>query len=120
MKFKLDENFGTRYAGLLRQTGLDAATVAEEKLCSSSDNALITICRNERRCLITLDLDFANPFIFKPSQYAGIIVLRLPPKPTPSDIEHLLFLLIQGLKRSGVNGKLWIIQRNRIREYQEE
>jgi hypothetical protein len=63
-------------------------------------------------------LDFANPLLFKPSQYAGIIVLRLPPKPIPSDIDHLLTLLIKGLKGAQIIGKLWIIQYNRIREYQ--
>ena len=63
------------------------ATVPEERLCSASDKTLIALCAKERRCLITLDMDFANPLVFHPLQYAGIVVLRLPPKPIPADIK---------------------------------
>ena len=120
MKFKLDENLGKRYARLLQQVGFDVTTVPEEQLCSASDKTLISRCAKEDRCLITFDLDFANPLIFKPSDYPGIVVLRLPLKPIPADIERLLHILIQGLNSASVTGKLWIVQSNRIREHQEE
>jgi len=75
------------YASLLQRAGFDVATVPEERLCSASDKTLIALCAKERRCLITLDMDFANPLVFHPLQYAGIVVLRLPPKPIPADIK---------------------------------
>lgn len=57
MRLKLDENLGTLGVELLRQAGHDVVTVAEQGLCSATDNALITVCLRERRCIVTLDLD---------------------------------------------------------------
>jgi predicted nuclease of predicted toxin-antitoxin system len=59
MKFKLDENLGSRIADLIAQSGHDVATVTREKLSGASDARLFDICVAERRCLISLDLDFA-------------------------------------------------------------
>ena len=70
--------------------------------------------------MVTLGLDFGNPLLFKPSHYAGLAVLRLPPKPTYTDMMVAIETLIGGLARSDISGKLWIVQKGRIREYQEE
>jgi predicted nuclease of predicted toxin-antitoxin system len=120
LKVKLDENLGDRGAEYFRQAGHDVATVPEQGLCSSADDKLLGICRAEKRCLVTLDLDFGNPLLFKPEDYAGIAVLRLPPKPNPEDLFDAVRTLIQGLTQKEIEGKLWIIQRGRIREYQPE
>jgi predicted nuclease of predicted toxin-antitoxin system len=94
-------------------------TVAEQGLRSASDTDLIAVCKQEERCLVTLDLDFGNPMVFDPSDYFGICVLRLPPSPTPQDLFDAVLTLIGGLERQFVRGKLWIVQRGRIREYQQ-
>lgn len=86
MKLKLDENLGARGVEVLSQAGHDVLTVAEQGLCSTTDRTLIEVCRTEGRCLVTLDLDFANPLVFRPSEYAGIAVLRLPAKPGSQDL----------------------------------
>lgn len=44
----------------------------------AEEAALIELCRQEGRAIVTLDLDFANPLRFKPSHFSGIAVLRLP------------------------------------------
>lgn len=120
MKLKLDENLGRRGVELLRQARHDVATVVEQGLCAATDRALIDVCRKEQRCLITLDLDFANPLLFKPTDYPGIAVLRLPYSPTPKDLYETIKTLIAGLAREDITGKLWIVQRGRIRTYQPE
>jgi len=118
MKLKLDENLGVRTAEMLRDAGHDVNTVPEENLCSRSDTELIEICRKERRCLVTLDLDFANPLIFKPADYFGIAVLHLPAKASPIDLHETTKALIGGLGLESIEGKLWIVERGRVRHYQ--
>ncbi|MGH8499627.1 MAG: DUF5615 family PIN-like protein [Methylococcales bacterium] len=86
MQVKLDENLGQRGRQMLADAGHDMATVAEQGLTSAADTDLIDVCRRENRCLVTLDLDFANPFVFPPEDYAGIAVIRLPRRPTPNDL----------------------------------
>jgi len=120
MKLKLDENLGSYAADLLQEAGHDVATVAAETLASASDHEVIDVCRRERRCLVTLDLDFGNPLLFKPSDYTGIAVLRLSPKPSHRDLLATVHTLIGGLTQADITGNLWIVQAGRLREYQEE
>jgi predicted nuclease of predicted toxin-antitoxin system len=120
VKLKLDENIGRQGAELLRQAGHDVASVVEQGLKSSSDLNVIEVCRTEGRCLVTLDLDFSNPLRFNPIDYGGIIVLRLPARPTPTSLLDTVQTLIGGLEQEEIIGKLWIVQRERIRIYQQE
>ena len=120
MRLKLDENLGESCADLMRSAGHEVTTVPEQSLCSVPDDRVIEACRNERRCLITLDLDFGNPLIFKHSDFWGVAVLRLPPRATPVDLSDALRTLSRGLERENIKGRLWIVQPGRIREYNPE
>lgn len=119
MKLKLDENVHRGAADRLRTAGFDVATVRDENLSGSPDEFLLETAGREGRCLVTLDLDFANTLVFRPSQHAGIVVVRLPKKPAPDDITFAVDTLIRGLRAASVTGKLWIVQGGRIREHQE-
>jgi predicted nuclease of predicted toxin-antitoxin system len=88
MKFKLDENFGTRTQKIFRAAGHDVRTVRDEGLQGSSDKNLYDVCCLEQRCLVTLDLDFADTFRFQPAHGAGIGVIRLPKNPSLPQIER--------------------------------
>jgi len=120
MKLKLDENLGTSVALVFREAGFETATVAEEGLVSASDGTLIEACRNEQRVLVTLDLDFGNPILFKPSEYEGIAVLRPAGKASFERLKALALTLIQGLAMRDIRRKLWIVEMGRIREHVED
>jgi hypothetical protein len=120
VRLKLDENLGNLGAELITQAGHEVATVFEQGLRSAEDRTVIEACRTEGRCLVTLDLDFSNPLVFNPADYAGIAVLRLPARPEPEDLFDAVRTLIGGLERENIGGKLWVVQRGRIREYQPE
>ena len=68
MRLKLGENLGWRIAESLRDAGHDVATVRDEELGGADDDALFARCRQESRCLVTLDLDFGNVLRFPPEQ----------------------------------------------------
>lgn len=120
MKFKLDENLGQTALKLFQRAGYDVTTVAQQKMTSAQDTELITACLKEQRCLVTLDQDFSNPLLFKPSSYSGIAVLRLPPRITRNSIELAVETLISALSEEDITGKLWIVSIGQIRIYQEE
>ncbi|MEK6642556.1 MAG: DUF5615 family PIN-like protein [Planctomycetota bacterium] len=120
MKLKLDENLSRRTAELFRAAGHDATTVFDQGLASAVDRSLIDHCRDEGRALVTLDLDFSNPFVFPPGEYPGIAVFRLPRNPTSADIDRAAQVLISALVTEKLDRKLWIVEPTRIRLYRPE
>lgn len=118
MKLKLDENVDVRVIPLLHLAGHDVATVAGQGLSSTPDVELIDICRREGRCLVTCDRDFGNRVRFNPADYAGIVVIRLPSRPSLADWREAIETLIRKLDEADIEGKLWIVQQGNIVEYQ--
>ena len=114
MKFKLDENFDRRLASLFEADGHDVDTVAAEGLSGAADEAVFAACRVAGRVLVTLDLDFANPFRFPPADTEGVIVVR-PPRPVLSAIRATLAGILPLIKSQPVKGQLWIAEPGRIR-----
>jgi predicted nuclease of predicted toxin-antitoxin system len=120
MRVKLDENFGRRCVEILAAAGHDVATVPAEGLCRASDVGLARVCQAEDRCLVTLDLDFGNPLVFKPAEYSGLAVVRLRGRAERTDLERALRLFASGLDTGSIVGKLWIVEPTRLREYQPD
>ena len=118
MKLKLDENLGRRAQQLLVAAGHDVATVHEERLSSASDDEVIQVSRREERCLVTLDLEFGNPLRYRPADFPGIAVLRLPAKASLGHLENAIHTFTSALQPTIV-GHLWIVEAGRIRIYQD-
>jgi len=119
MKFKLDENFGSRCLDLFAAAGHDACTVWAQKLPGATDDQLFSVCLAEGRALVTLDLDFSNLLRFPPGESAGLAVLRLPARPSLALLSQTVQTLLDGLGREPITGKLWIVEPGRIRVHDE-
>lgn len=117
MLVKLDENLGQRGKELFNAAGHEALSVIDQSLAGAADEQVLTVCQEEQRCLVTLDMDFANPFLFPPDQSYGIAILRPPRRTSLQDLEACIRTLLAGLERSVIRGKLWIVDRRRVREY---
>jgi predicted nuclease of predicted toxin-antitoxin system len=117
---KLDENLGERGRNALAAAGHEVATTAEEGLRGIADHDLLKVCRAEARCLITLDLGFANPLVFPPAEHSGIVALRLPSRPALAHVDACIQTLLQALASAAPAGRLWIVEIGRLREHLPE
>ena len=119
MKFKLDENLGSRTAELIVASGHDVQTVSQEKLTGADDKHLFEICASEGRCLIALDLDFADVLRFPPHTGAGVAVLRLTRTVSLNLLTELVRGLLAAIEKEPIAGRLWVIEIGRIRMHGE-
>jgi predicted nuclease of predicted toxin-antitoxin system len=120
MNFKLDENFGERTIALFRQNHHGVETVRSQGMSGDSDENLFEVCVRESRCLVTLDLDFADVLRFPPAKCAGVVVIRVPRNPSLILLEQLVSAFLRGLQTEQLVGRLWIVESNRIRVHQSE
>ena len=118
MKFKLDENLGARTLSTFAEFGHDVETVSSERLNGVSDPVLFTACSAEGRCLITLDLDFADVVRFPARDSPGIAVLRAPQSASPRLLASLIRDLLAALKNESIAGRLWVVEPGRIRVHE--
>jgi predicted nuclease of predicted toxin-antitoxin system len=114
MKFKLDECVDARLAVNLKQAGYEAVTTQQQGLHGIEDERLYHLCKNEGYILVTLDIHFSNPLNFDARYTPGIVVLR-----GPNDLfattGKLVETLAEALKREKPEGRLWIVELERIR-----
>jgi predicted nuclease of predicted toxin-antitoxin system len=78
------------------------------------------VCCSEQRCLVTLDLDFADVMRFPPAKGHGIVVIRIPRNPSLRLLEQLVRQFLQALTQMSVEKRLWIVKVGRIRVHQSE
>ena len=114
MRFKLDENLSAELPRLFIEAGHDAVTVAEQGMAGGGDPAIASVCLNEGRTLVTLDLDFADIRAYPPYRYPGLVVLRLS-RQGPSHQLEVVSRLLQQLPGGSLQGQLWIVEDSRIR-----
>jgi len=120
MKFKLDENFGKGIQRIFIEAGFDVHTVYDEKLQGADDYRIYKICCKEKRCLITLDLDFSDPVRFPPEKTGGIVVIRISKTINFSVLSKAVQQFLEMLNKMPVVKKLWIVELGRIRVHQSE
>ena len=118
MKLKLDEKLGLRGRDMLAAAGHDVCSVPEQDLCSATDEQVAARCRLDQRGIVTLDLDFANPFRFPPSEHHGIAVLRASARMSEEVLHRHSATLIGALKTQPFEGSLRIVEEGRVRVFE--
>ena len=120
MRFKLDENFGTRTQQLFKAAGHEVQTVRDQHMQGCSDRSLYETCCSEKYCLVTLDLDFADIIDFPPAKASGIIVIRVSRNPSLALLEKLVRQFLEAIVQTSVEGRLWIVEPGHIRVHRSE
>ena len=113
-RFKIDENLPTEAVDILRLDGHEAVTVLDQDLGGSPDNHLMSVCRREERCIISLDTDFGDIRRYPPHEYHGIIVLRLK-EHSRQNILNVLSSIVHLLRTEELKGCLWIADERKVR-----
>ena len=114
MRFKIDENLPAEVEDLFRRAGFDAITVGAQQLQGYPDDLIAKVCRQEKRALITLDLDFADIRAYPPNDYSGLVILRLQRQDKPR-VLHLIQQMISLIGKEQLEGRMWIIEEDVIR-----
>jgi len=114
VKIKLDENVHGDVAAALVALGHDVRTVYEQHLAGRPDTDLARAIKAEGRCLVSFDLDFADPRLFPPSDFAGLVVLRLRHPTARHQIERVTAFFAA---EPALNGRLWILEESRARNW---
>lgn len=114
MKFKIDQNLPIEAADLLTAAGHDALTVYQQSLGGAPDERIVEVCQDEDRILITADLDLSDIRRYPPSQAPGYMLLRMP-RQSKKALLDLLAKAIPMLALHPINGRLWIVEPDRLR-----
>ena len=105
---------------MMRSAGHDVMTVREQNLQGSDDETLFSVCKDERRVLITLDHDFGQVLRFPPETSAGIAVIETGPSTSNDALLCRLRDLLAVLETRAISGHLWIVEPGRIRIHDQD
>jgi predicted nuclease of predicted toxin-antitoxin system len=114
LKFKVDENMPAEAAAMLTLAGHDATTVPDQQMGGRPDPDVAAVCRQEDRAVVTLDLDFSDIRAYPPTDYCGIVVLRLA-RLDKRRVLVALQRLLPLLDQEPLAGKLWIVDETTVR-----
>jgi predicted nuclease of predicted toxin-antitoxin system len=114
VRIKLDENVHRDVVDALRAAGHDAVTIPDQNLGGCPDADVARAVKSEGRCLITFDLDFADPRRYPPQEFAGLVVLRLRNTASARQIDRIRTFLAE---EPDVRGRLWIVEETRARDW---
>lgn len=89
MRIKLDENLPVGLVEELSRLGHDVDSVPQEGLTGKPDPSIWTACQNDRRLLITQDLDFSDIREYAPGSHHGLMLMRLGEPSRSNLIERL-------------------------------
>src|SRR5262245_11365316 len=111
MTFLVDADLPRSAADVVRRHSYDAVAVRDIGLRHADDSELASHAQQEQQCLVTGDFDFADIRNYPSQQYAGIVVLVIPPTATAIYITQLLdSFLVQTSLLTQLPEKLAIVE----------
>jgi len=119
-QFLIDENLSFLLCDYLRSLGYKAKSVREVGLRGKSDEEIIKWIQENRRILITADLDFGEFFYFRHFGEIGIIILKSKCQKLESFKEIIGYLHKEKVLKSRIIENSLVIAvrgRHRIRKY---
>jgi hypothetical protein len=116
MKFLVDEDLPRSVAPLIRELGHDAEDVRDVGLRGAPDSEIAAYAKANKQCLVTADGGFANIRNYPPREYAGFVVLDLPPRATsPVILKLVRDFFAQSELIDDLPGRLAIVAFGRVR-----
>jgi predicted nuclease of predicted toxin-antitoxin system len=95
MRFLVDGDLPRSTKILLQQYKHEAVDVRDINLRGAKDYQIASYARTNGLCILTGDFDFSDVRNYPPSQYAGLVVLKLPKNATAS----LIIKIVVNMKR---------------------
>lgn len=80
----------------------------------TNDPHLMKTCDQEKRILVTLDIDFSDIRTYLPQDHEGIIVLRLGNQSKPHVLE-VFGRIMPLLNEESIKGRLWVVDEHIVR-----
>jgi len=110
-KLLADENIPRKTVEVLRNEGLDVASVSETSP-GLSDRAVIEQANKENRIIVTFDKDFGELIFRERQEVKGLILLRI----APSSPEHIAERIRHTLSQvTPLENKVVTVREDRIR-----
>ena len=114
MLFKVDENLPVELAELLSDLGHDAKTVNDQRLHGVNDRVLLERCDNERRTLVTLDIDFSRHQGIPTAGSRRDFFLRVGNQ-SKGHVLEVFKRMLPLLAQEPIIGRLWVVEENTVR-----
>ena len=116
IKFLADENISPQTVALIRDNGYDIVSVREIGLKGRSDKEIVKFAVNDKRTIITFDLDYGEMYYFSTKDSMSIIVVRSKSQWVENVNPILLTLLKSGkLEAEEFRDSLVIVTENKYR-----
>ncbi|MDN3512170.1 MAG: DUF5615 family PIN-like protein [Candidatus Jettenia sp.] len=114
MKFIVDMPLSPELAAWLVKKGHDATHALQAGLNRSSDEEILEYARNEKRIIITADLDFPRLLAIVQTEDPGLILFRGGDYSEQEAIERLTHVL-ESIPHEELPNSIIIIEKGRIR-----
>jgi predicted nuclease of predicted toxin-antitoxin system len=116
MRFLIDANLPRGVMAMLQALGHQLAFARDIGMAAAADEQIADHAMRTSAALVTRDLDFADIRRYPPTQYSGIVVLRLPDTAVAQEITQVLQRFVMESRfLDGLAGRLAIVEVDRVR-----